>query len=87
GVPVVFLTARAQLEEVQEYRSLGAIEVIVKPFDPMRLADRVQAIWRRHHGASEKGQADGEAAEAEGDSPSATSAPGRGRRGEPRGAS
>lgn len=49
-VPVVFLTARAQLNEVQEYRRLGAIEVIVKPFDPMTLADRVKEIWQGYCG-------------------------------------
>lgn len=46
-VPVVFLTARAQLNEVAEYRRQGAVEVIVKPFDPMSLADQVQEVWRR----------------------------------------
>lgn len=45
-VPVAFITARAQLSEVAEYRDLGAVDVIVKPFDPMRLADRVHEIWR-----------------------------------------
>lgn len=45
-VPVAFITARAQLNEVAEYRTMGAVDVIVKPFDPMRLADRVQEIWR-----------------------------------------
>lgn len=54
-VPVVFLTARAQLDEVAEYRRLGAIEVIVKPFDPMTLADRVNEIWRDHHRAQPTG--------------------------------
>ncbi|MEM8996920.1 MAG: response regulator [Acidobacteriota bacterium] len=47
-VPVVFLTARAQLDEVEEYHRLGAIEVIVKPFDPMTLAEQVEEIWSRH---------------------------------------
>lgn len=63
GVPVVFLTARAQLNEVQEYRRLGAAEVIVKPFDPMKLADRVQEIWRLLHatrgGEGREGGGDG----------------------------
>jgi CheY-like chemotaxis protein len=30
---VIFMTARAQPEEIAEYRSLGCIDVIVKPFD------------------------------------------------------
>lgn len=47
-VPVVFLTARAQLNEVEEYHRLGAIEVIVKPFDPMTLAQQIQEIWQRY---------------------------------------
>ncbi|MEM8932830.1 MAG: response regulator [Acidobacteriota bacterium] len=57
SVPVVFLTARAQLDEVAEYRRLGAIEVIVKPFDPLTLAERVQEIWREHHRAQGAGTA------------------------------
>ena len=60
GVPVVFLTARAQLNEVQEYHRLGAIEVIVKPFDPMTLADRVKEIWHAYQTAgAESGAAPG----------------------------
>lgn len=46
-VPVAFITARAQLNEVAEYRELGAIDVIVKPFDPMKLAELVLEIWRK----------------------------------------
>lgn len=47
-IPVVFMTARAQLQEMEEYRASGAIDVIVKPFDAMALSDTVRAIWRRH---------------------------------------
>ncbi len=47
-IPVVFMTARAQLAEMEEYRLSGAIDVIVKPFDAMKLADDVHTIWRRH---------------------------------------
>ena len=85
-VPVVFLTARAQLEEVQEYRSLGAIEVIVKPFDPMRLADRVHAIWKRHHEMAAEDPPEADARAGESSPPDATSLS-RDARGEPRGAS
>jgi len=48
-MPVVFVTAKVQSHEVEEYLRLGAIDVIVKPFDAMTLSDRVQEIWRRHH--------------------------------------
>ncbi|MEM9553947.1 MAG: response regulator [Acidobacteriota bacterium] len=54
-VPIVFLTARAQLDEVAEYHRLGAIDVIIKPFDPMSLADEVQAVWTRYRAGSTVG--------------------------------
>ena len=43
--PVAFMTAKVQPSEVAHYKSLGAREVIAKPFDPMTLASQVQAIW------------------------------------------
>ncbi|MBN7770177.1 response regulator [Marinobacter daepoensis] len=43
-VPVVFMTARLQPSEIEEYRALGAIGVIPKPFDPMTLADDIRAL-------------------------------------------
>lgn len=42
--PVIFMTARAQSGEVDHYRALGALDVIIKPFDPMTLAGDVRAI-------------------------------------------
>lgn len=47
-IPVIFMTARAQQREMEEYRASGAIDVIVKPFDAMTLSDTVRDIWRRH---------------------------------------
>lgn len=44
-VPVVFMTAKVQPSEVAYYKSLGARDVIAKPFDPMTLADRIRTIW------------------------------------------
>ena len=44
-VPVVFMTAKVQPEEIDELRRLGAHDVIVKPFDPMQLASRIRSIW------------------------------------------
>jgi two-component system, OmpR family, response regulator len=48
--PVVFMTAKVQAQEIAYFKSLGALEVIPKPFDPMALAGQVQAIWNRHGG-------------------------------------
>lgn len=45
ATPVIFMTAKAQPEEVAEYRRLGALDVIIKPFDPMSLGDEVRRIW------------------------------------------
>ena len=49
-VPVAFMTAKVQPQEFEQYRQLGAREVIVKPFDPMTLAAQVRSIWSRVHG-------------------------------------
>jgi len=46
-VPVIFMTAKVQPNEVAEYKALGAIDVIPKPFDPMSLSATVNAIWAR----------------------------------------
>ncbi len=48
--PVLFMTAKVQIEELEQYKELGAIDVIPKPFDPMTLSAQIEAIWRRHHG-------------------------------------
>lgn len=42
-LPVVFITARAQSHEVERFLALGAVGVIPKPFDPMKLAITVRA--------------------------------------------
>lgn len=47
AVPVAFMTAKVQPAEVAYYKSLGARDVIAKPFDPMALAGQVRAIWER----------------------------------------
>jgi two-component system OmpR family response regulator len=44
-VPVAFMTAKVQSGEIEHLHKLGARDVIIKPFDPMRLAGQIQAIW------------------------------------------
>jgi len=48
-VPAVFMTAKVQPAEVAHYKSMGAKDVIAKPFDPMGLADEIKRIWDRCH--------------------------------------
>jgi CheY-like chemotaxis protein len=47
AVPAVFLTAKALPAEIARYKTLGASDVIAKPFDPMKLSEQVRAIWQR----------------------------------------
>tara|TARA_B100000029_G_scaffold26016_1_gene25551 strand:- start:1829 stop:2305 length:477 start_codon:yes stop_codon:yes gene_type:complete len=51
--PVVFVTANVQANEIAQYRQLGAIEVIAKPFDPMNLAEDIRQLWDRHVAGAE----------------------------------
>ena len=45
GMPaVIFMTAKVQTGEVQKYKDIGAAGVIPKPFDPMTLPDKIEAI-------------------------------------------
>ncbi len=47
--PIIFMTAKAQPHEVNEYLSLGAAGVVTKPYDPMTLSDEIRDIWARNH--------------------------------------
>jgi two-component system, OmpR family, response regulator len=42
-IPFVFMTSRVQAHEIEHFKSLGAAGVIIKPFDPMTLADSVRS--------------------------------------------
>lgn len=45
--PVIFMTAKVQHQEVEDYKALGAIDVIPKPFDPMTLPEAVKSLWEQ----------------------------------------
>ncbi len=47
NTPVIFMTAKVQADEVQQYKALGALGVIGKPFDAMTLATDIRAILER----------------------------------------
>lgn len=45
NLPVIFMTAKAQKHEVQEYMDAGAVSVIVKPFNPLTLGEQLRELW------------------------------------------
>ncbi len=47
ATPILFMTARARPADLEAYRVLGAAGVIVKPFDPLGLADAVRSAIGR----------------------------------------
>jgi two-component system OmpR family response regulator len=51
ATPVIFMTACVMPREIMEYRQLGSLGVIPKPFDPETLADTIQGMWDRHQNA------------------------------------
>ena len=51
-IPVVFMTAKVQPQEVRALRDAGALDVIAKPFEPMTLARDLRAIWARRVGSA-----------------------------------
>lgn len=51
STPVIFMTARVDPGEIVEYRRLGSLGVIPKPFDPTTLAETIQEMWDRQQAA------------------------------------
>ena len=44
SVPAAFMTARAEISELGDLSTLGATDVIAKPFDPLELPALIKAI-------------------------------------------
>lgn len=44
SIPIIFVTGETRAEEIAHLKSLGAIEVITKPYDPMTLSQQVITI-------------------------------------------
>lgn len=45
GVPAIFFTARINPSDVERYRAAGAIGILAKPFDPLKLGRQITQIW------------------------------------------
>ncbi|MDP3515528.1 MAG: response regulator [Pseudohongiella sp.] len=52
NIPVAFMTAKVQPHEIEHFKSLGAVGVIAKPFDPMTLSQQVRDLWKKTEVAS-----------------------------------
>ena len=46
-IPIVFLTARAELSDCARGFELGAVDYILKPFNPVELAPRIRGLLER----------------------------------------
>ncbi|MEX2304731.1 MAG: response regulator [Waddliaceae bacterium] len=46
-VPVIFLTAKVQVDDMELYQTTGVIGVIIKPYDPMELSNTVKNLWKK----------------------------------------
>ncbi len=53
GMPIVMLTARADISDVVAGLELGADDYVTKPFEPAELAARIRAVLRRSSGEPE----------------------------------
>lgn len=47
-IPIIFLTAKAQMKDIQHGMNLGAMGYILKPFDPMTLHTQIEDILKNH---------------------------------------
>lgn len=50
GVAVVFMTAKVQSAEIEYYKSIGACNVVLKPFDVMTLSEQLVQYWTEFNG-------------------------------------
>lgn len=50
NIPAIFMTAKAQTNEVAQYRKMGVLDIIIKPFDPITLPETLQECWKRNNG-------------------------------------
>lgn len=44
-IPVVFMTAKAQVHEIETFKQTGILGIITKPFDPISLCNEIEKIW------------------------------------------
>jgi len=45
-IPAVFLTGLVLERDLRDLRASGAVDIITKPFDPLKLPLRIDCIWK-----------------------------------------
>lgn len=50
--PVVFFTVNVAAADIERFNGLGALGVIAKPFDPLKLPGLLEELWKKHHRGS-----------------------------------
>ena len=49
NIPVIFMTAKVQTHEIQQYKSMGVLGVITKPFSAVTLSDEIKTLWESQY--------------------------------------
>jgi CheY-like chemotaxis protein len=44
-IPVIFLTAKVQTHEIEQYTSMGVIGILTKPFNPTTISQEITKLW------------------------------------------
>lgn len=47
-IPVAFFTAKVTKEEIDSYAHEGVIDVVIKPFDPLKFLETITQIWHKY---------------------------------------
>jgi two-component system OmpR family response regulator len=64
-IPVIFMTAKVLPAEIAQLLQLGAIGVIVKPFDPLKLYGELFSLWNKENATLRRSSAGGSPTEAQ----------------------
>jgi CheY-like chemotaxis protein len=56
-IPVIFLTAKVLSSDIKQVLPLGALGLIAKPFEPLKLGEQIQALWEQRRDAPRTGEA------------------------------
>jgi len=55
AAPAVFITAKVEAGDMRRYHQMGVVDVIVKPFDTIKLSAQLEQIWQQHRSRADDG--------------------------------